>query len=109
MSKFDLPHRAYAIRNVTWQSLCAQYASKLGFDLEEDQQEPVTSEVAHRARFKALCDEYHERQDERLLTRLHRQHDKLLEFFSTIDSINDLSPSLVALFWQLSIRAVEVR
>ena len=90
----------------TWPSLVEAYASKLGFH----DTDPVTTEAEHKKRFKQLCNQYRERQDERLLTRIHRQHDRILDFLATLDTAHGLEPptALISLFWHLSIQTVHV-
>jgi hypothetical protein len=92
----------------TWPSLIFEFQSKLG--VHEQPRPPVASEAEYRTQLLRLCDEHRERDPQRLISRMRRQHAQVIEFAAAIDGQNQFirAQSLCGVIWQLLIIAVEV-
>ena len=90
----------------TWPTILSDLKSTLGFS------EPgrVSNEIQFREAFERICEQYKERDVQRLLGTFLRQHGQIVAFAGTIDDNLSLQApeNLSSLFWQLSFENITV-
>ena len=101
MSESDTP-------NDTWSSLILEFRARLNFHVE-DGDPPVSSEEAFRETFEQLCNQYRERENQRLSARIRRQHVRMIDFTTAIDESYRFqeADALSPLIWQLIVKAIQ--
>lgn len=94
--------------NDTWSNVILEFRARLSFHIAQENP-PVASEDAYRDAFDDLCDQYRERNAQRLSARIRRQRAPMIDFASAIDeSCRFPDPdALSLLIWRLLAKAVQ--